>query len=238
MVSAVSGSLLRAVMEVVTRGAKRGRSKALTASAVLPFACLLWAGMVFAFQGFISESVLHRDPGIGKTWHLELPNGYTLLMVGTTDHGWVYSQARPDEDPAQRHDTIAGVRSLQVAGRYVLGGANGKTADHEGSNQVDSFFLLDTEAGKHMTFTRYEALSFQARQLGIEPNLEPISIAYSRLRFSWFDVLTALLLLLPPCAAIFYFGKWIVKIRASRPVVQPARPELVRKAPVKVLGNR
>jgi hypothetical protein len=223
--AAIGGLALRGLAQLVTRGAKKkGRSQAMSAAALFPFACLGWVAFIFLFQAFISQNLLHRDPGIGDTWHCPLPNGYALLMTDVPDHGWVYNpKTQPGESVGQRGDAIANVRTLQVAGRYILGAADSQASDHDNSNQVDEFFLLDTQAGKHMTFVRYQALEFQAKQLGIQPNLEPINSVYTRYRFSWFDVVAGVLIFLPPLAAMFFLGKWILKIRQTRQLIaQPA----------------
>ena len=224
--AAIGGLVLRSFTQLVTRGAKRGRSKAMSTAALFPFACLGWAAVMFLFQAFISQNLLHRDPGIGDTWHCPLPNGYALLMVDDPNYGWVYNpKTQPGEAVGTRGDTIANVRALQVAGRYILGAADSQASEHgnDNGNQADSFFLLDTQAGKRMTFVRYQALAFQAQQLGIRPELEPITSVYSHYRFTWFDVLAGLLIFVPPLAAMYLLAKRILKIRRSRQLIaQPA----------------
>jgi hypothetical protein len=225
--AAIGGLVLRGLTQLVTRGAKKkGRAQAMSVAALFPFACLGWAGFIFLFQAFISQNLLHRDPGIGDTWHCPLPNGYALLMTDATDHGWIYNpKTQPGEAVGQRGDAVANVRTLQITGRYILGAADSRASEHvsDGSNPVDEFFLMDTQAGKHMTFVRYEALEFQAKQLGIQPNLEPINGVYTRYRFSWFDVFAGVLIFVPPLGAMYFLGKWVLKLRRGRQLIaQPA----------------
>ncbi|HLW52202.1 MAG TPA: hypothetical protein VKW06_05125 [Candidatus Angelobacter sp.] len=222
VLAAIAGLALRSVTQLVTRGARRGRARVTTAATLFPFYCIAWAAFMFMFQAFISENMLHRDAGVGETWHCYLPNGYALLMIDNTSHGWVYDpKIQPGDTDGKRGDAVANVRTVQVAGRYILGAAESKvspTAD-DSSTQVDSFFLLDTQAGKHMAFNHYPALAFQAKQLGVEPNLEPINSAYARYRASWFDLMAALMAIIPPLAGTYFLGKSIAKVRRTRPAV-------------------
>src|SRR5579872_2218365 len=127
---AVAGTILAGLGAVIlggataffTRRVNKGRRRAVSAAILFPFACLAWAGAVFVVQAIVNESVLHRDPGLGDTWHCPLPNGYMITMIDVTDQGWVYSPKTqgPDGALAEQEDAIAGVRMLQVAGRYIL----------------------------------------------------------------------------------------------------------------------
>jgi hypothetical protein len=112
------------------------------------------------------------------------------------------------------------VRNVQVAGRYILGATDSKAFEHLGqdTNQVDAYFLLDTQLGKQTQFHSYDALRHSALQLGIEPNLQPINAVYSKFRFSWFDVLAGLMFCLPPVVGALSLIFWIVQLRRTRPL--------------------
>ena len=84
-------------------------------------------------------------------------------------------------------------------------------------NQVDAYFLLDTQLGKQTQFQNYDALRHRALELGIEPNLQPINTVYSKFRFSWFDVFAGLLFCLPPLLGFLLLIRWIVRLRRTRP---------------------
>ena len=102
---------------------------------------------MFVFQAVVNEGLLHRDLGLGDTWHAPLPNGYQIMMIDVTDQGWVYNpKTQPGSAVGEPADAVAGVRNLQVAGRYILGSADSKTFEHLGkdTNQVDTYFLMDT----------------------------------------------------------------------------------------------
>ncbi len=176
-------------------------------------------GMVFVFQAVVDETVLHRDAGLGDTWRCPLPNGYALLMIDVTDQGWVYNpKTQPSDAVGEQEDAVPGVRTVQVAGQYILGASDSKWfGSLEGdSNQVDSFFLLDTHTGKRTAFPTYEELTSEARRLGIQPKLEPIIAVYSEYRFIRFDVSVGFLLCLPPIVAICLLAWWIARVRRTR----------------------
>src|SRR5271157_5520257 len=127
-----------------TRGVTAGRWKAILVVSLFPFACLAWAGALFGFQAIVNEGVLQRDPGLGDAWHCPLPNGYALLMIDLTDQGWVYNpKTQPGGGVGEQEDAVAGVRIVQVAGRYILGGSDSQAFQYSGQErtQVDSYFL-------------------------------------------------------------------------------------------------
>jgi hypothetical protein len=160
---AVVGTILAGVAAVVLGGATalltkrvpRWRRTAILLAAVLPFFCLAWGGGVFMFQAIVNEILFHRDPGLGDTWETPLPNGYAVLMIDDTDHGWVYNpKTQVPGGVSEQEDAPFGVRVLQVQGPYIIGGldskAFGSSCDNE--TRVDSYFLLDTHSGKRTNF--------------------------------------------------------------------------------------
>jgi hypothetical protein len=219
ILAGIGALILRSAVSFVTRGAQWGRRRVILAAALFPLFCLAWAGMVFVFQAAINETVLHRDAGLGDTWHCPLPNGYALLMIDVTDHGWVYNpKTQPGDAVGEQEDAVPGVRTVQVAGQYILGASDSKWFGSLGgdSNQVDSFFLLDTHAGKRTAFPTYEAMTSEAQRLGIQPKLEPIIAVYSEYRFTRFDVFVGFLLCLPPIVAMCLLVWWIARVRGTR----------------------
>jgi hypothetical protein len=175
------------------------------------------------FQAVVNESVLHRDPGLGDTWECPLPNGYALLMIDTTDNGWVYNpktQADP-EGVADGPDTVSGVIVMQVAGRYMLGGADSKSFEHTELNkhQVDSYFLLDAQTSQRSLYSAYDDLLVAAHKIGIEPKFEPIATVYSIYRFTWFEVFAGFLLCVPPLVWMCLVVWWVSRLRKGRMIV-------------------
>lgn len=220
-IAALGAAVFGCITAILTRGIATGRRRAVVAAGLFPFVCLGWGGAVFVFQAVVNEALLHRDLGIGDTWHAPLPNGYQILMIDVTDHGWVYKpKTQKFSAVMEREDAVPGVRQIQVADRYLLGATDSKSFDRLGTNvdQVDGYFILDTQLGKRLQFKDYYALQQKARELGIEPKLQPIDSVYSKLRFSWFDVFAGLLFFLPPALGSLLLILWIVRLRRNRQV--------------------
>ena len=203
----------------LTRGALQGRKTLIIAAILFPFLCFAWAGAVFVFQAVVNETILHRDAGLGDSWRCPLPNGYALLMIDTTDQGWVYNpKTQPGDGVGEQEDAIASVRLVQVAGPYILGGSDSHGFDRpeNQSSAVDSYFLLDTRTGKRTGYPSYEALRDKARELGFPLNLAPINAVYSQYRFTWFEVIVGLVLCVPLLVGAVLLVRWIVRVRRTR----------------------
>jgi hypothetical protein len=219
ILAGIGALVLGGATAFLTRGAQRSRRRVILAAALFPFVCLAWSGIVFMFQAVINEGLLHRDAGLGDTWRCPLPNGYALLMIDVTDQGWVYNpKTQPGGAVGEQEDAVPGVRTVQVAGRYILGASDSKWFGRleDGSTQVDSFFLLDIQVGKHTTFPSYEALTVEAQRRGIQPKLVPIKALYSKYRFTGFDVFVGFLLCLPPMVATYLLVRWVARVRRTR----------------------
>ncbi len=173
-------------------------------------------------QAVVNEGLLHRDLGLGDTWHAPLPNGYQIMMIDVTDQGWVYNPKTQHSDSSigEREDAVAGVRKVQVTGRYILGGADSKSFEHLGqeNDQVDSYFLLDTQTGKRTQFQSYDAMQSRALEMNIKVSLEPINSVYGRFRFSWFDVFAGLLFCIPPLLGLFLLVVRVLRLRRTRSI--------------------
>ena len=222
IVAAIGGATLGCTTALLTRGVAKGRRRIIIAASLFPLVCLGWGGIVLVFQGVVNEGLLHRDLGLGDTWHAPLPNGYQIMMIDVTDQGWVYNpKTQPGSSVGEQEDAVAGVRNLQVAGRYILGAIDSKSFEHlsRDTNRVEAYFLLDTQSGKRTQFQNYDALRQSALGLGIEPNLQPISTVYSKFRFSSFDILAGLLFCIPAGIGALLLMRWIVQMRRARPIL-------------------
>jgi hypothetical protein len=130
VMASISGAILGGATAWFTKGVQRGCRTAILVAVAFPFACLAWGGLVFAFQAVVNEAILHRDVGLGDAWECPLPNGYALLMIDVTDCGWVYNpKTQLSGGVSEQEDAPYGVRLVQVAGRYVLGGLDSKADD-------------------------------------------------------------------------------------------------------------
>ena len=230
----VIGSILASIGFVVfggttaflTRGVREGRKKAILAASAFPFSCLIWAGVVFIFQAAVNVGLLHRDAGLGDGWDCPLPNGYAIEMIDVTDQGTVYNPKTQTVSGvvSGQNDVANCVRIMQVTPRYILGGLDSKAYNYLGSNsdQLDGYFILDTQAGTRTDIPTLDALRLSAASLGIQLNLEPIETVYDHYRFTWFDVVSAFLLIVPPLIVAGLMVRWIVRLRRSRILPQPA----------------
>src|SRR5258706_11155596 len=229
ILACIGGTMLGGATAFFTRGVKENRRKAIIAASAFPFVCLAWAGAVFFFQAVVNETAFDRDPGLGDAWHCPLPNGYALMMIDVTDYGWVYNpKTQIGGGVGEQEDAIFGVRAVQVAGRYIIGGIDSKIPDDEslvGNNygQMDSYFLMDAQTGKRSDFRTYDELNSAAQTLGIQPDLRHIDDVYRKYRFTWFDTFGAFLLFVPPVVAADLLLSRILKLRRTRAEVsQPA----------------
>jgi len=217
---------LAVVTTVLTRRVPVGRRRAILAAAILPFIWLGWGACVFIFQAVVNEVLLSRDLGIGDTWHAPLTNGYQIMMIDVTDQGWVYNPKTQPDGVAEQDDAVAGVRKVQVAGRYILGGVDSKAFDRSGKDDasVDSFFILDTSTGQQTTFKTYDGLCGRAQALQIKVNLEPISTVYGRFRRTWFDVFASVIFFMPPVGGFVLLAWWVWYLRRTRVDLRLAEP--------------
>ena len=186
-------------------------------------ACLGWAGGVFVFYAVVNEVVFHRDPGIGDAWTCPLPNGYAIEMIDVTDRGSLYN---PKTQDINSRDALSDVCVLQLAGRYILGGAACKSDVPHGPEAHDAvltYFLLDTRTGKRADFPKYKDLRDAAIKLNIKLRLDRIDVVYGRYRFTWFDALAALGIFGVPLFCGWLLFRWMIRIRKSGSLLpQPA----------------
>ena len=213
----------------LTRRAKTERRKVIATASLFPLAFVVWALLVLLFQGTVNQNLLHRDPGFDDLWACPLPNGYGIEGIDDPDVGVLYRLKTQKTGSVSWgtgiDDAIGGVRILQIAGPYILGGTDSHFDDGSGidENKVDSYFLQDTRTGRHTKFASYDALRSAAQELGLELKLEGISNVYSKFRFTWFEVFTNLMLFVPPVLGLWLLARRIIRVRRMRSMVpEPA----------------
>ena len=142
VLAAIGGAILGALTSLLTRDLGEPRLPAIRAARLLPFACLIWAGLVFAGQAVVNVGLLHRDIGTGDSWYGPLPNGYQISFVDVIDQGRI--------EVAGSGSGLNGVRLLQVSGPYLLGAVDTHWFEHSSSktDTVDSYFVIDTHTRK------------------------------------------------------------------------------------------
>ena len=219
VLAVIGAGVMVLVAGFFTRGC-HGRRKVIVAASILPFACLGWAALIFVFQAVINEGYLHRDPGLGDDWHCPLPNGYELLMIDVTDHGYLFNPKTKGShySVVEQEDAASNIRLLQVSGPFFMGGTDSKALENEINDKqgVDGYFLLDTRTGKRTDFADYDSLKNAATQAGIRLSLQPIDEVYSKYRFTWFDVFAGLLFVIPPLGGGIAIILWVLRVRHSR----------------------
>lgn len=204
--AAVGSAVLPALVECFTDVESLSGRRLVRAATRFPFGCLVWAGVVFVFQAVVNVGFLHRDPGLGNGFDCPLPNGYALSFVGVTDIGTLY-----DPKDLIREREVSYVRTMQLAGPYVLGGCGSSWVDRAGE-EIATYFLLDTRTGKRADFKSFDELRQAARQVNVEPGLVPIGSIYTKYRFTWFDLFVAMLLVGPPLIRAVFLVRWTLRL--------------------------
>jgi hypothetical protein len=216
---------LQTLTAAMTRHEENGpragtRQRVIRFTKLLPFACLACVAIVFVFQGYVNATFLHRDIGLGDASYCPFPNGYSLLMIDVGDQGTVYNPKTQlsDDSVSDQSDTISGVRELQIAGAYILGGADSQYSAHFGQNNppMDRYFILNAQTGQHADFPSEDELRIATSKLGISLKLEPIFDVYRRYRFTWFDLVAVLLMVIPPLVAAGLLLWSIMRLRGGR----------------------
>jgi len=194
------------------------RTRWAVAMAAFPFACVAYSGIWFVGYAAINDIVFHHDPGLGDGWYTDIGNGYAIDFIDVTDQGKVHPTRGADRglsDP----DGISGVRRIQVAGPRIFGSEDRNHFSHLGqeSNAETSFFSIDTATHKITRFQTEEALRTYASQQGTSLALRPIYNVYSQFRFSWFEPIAGLALVIPPAVAFAWMIRRIYLIRREMP---------------------
>jgi hypothetical protein len=212
----VAGFVLGWVAEFFIRHATEGRREAIRAVRWLPFKCLMSVAIVFISYQVVNVAVRHNTSLRGDVWTCRFPNGYGILMIDSTYEGFVYDtkiRGLRIEGIEDQEGTVGGVRIVQIAGRYILGGSVSGYVGPDGD--VDTYFLLDTQTSKHTNFLSYDTLRNSAAQLGIPLKLEPVYDVYKRYRFTWVDLAFALLASIPPLVFGWLLLRQIARLRKS-----------------------
>ncbi len=113
---------------------------------------------------------------------------------------------------------------MQLADRYILGGADCRRDGPHGPTDYDAvvyYFLLDTTTGERGDYPRYEGLRDAAAKMRIQLSLKRIDDVYRRYRFTWFDGLAAIGMFGVPllCGCLPFI--WALRIRESRHLPPP-----------------
>ena len=139
-------------------------------------------------------------------------------MTDVTDPGLVYNRKTqsPEGFIREREDAVFDVRSLQIAGQYILAGVGRQYPSDDGEEKCCRlYFLLDTRTRQRTRFSDYNALIATAVKLGAQPKLEKIDVVHAKCRYTWFDALAALAMFGVPLLCAWLLLRWIMPIRTS-----------------------
>jgi hypothetical protein len=121
--------------------------------------------------------------GAGSEGTCQLSANYSLMMVDAEGSGWVYNRKNENRRGGVnwQRDGIDGVATLQISGRYILGGRDSSGFRPSQSRAViNEYFLIDTERETITRFSSLAQLQAAAGQLGINVQLRPVNEVYSR----------------------------------------------------------
>jgi hypothetical protein len=224
----LGGTVLGLASYALTKHAGPKRKRITFASAMFPFVCVVFAGGWFVAYAVINYEAFHRDPGLGDSWETPLPNGYALMMIDTTDQGTVYNPKTQASDGvvASQHDSVFGVRQLQVSNNLIFGANDSGYFGRIGqeSKFVDSYFELDTRRGTRLDFNSLENLRQQAAKDGVLLNLREFQSVFGDYRTTWFDYVAGLILFLIPATGFVFLVRWIWMVRRALPTT-PVQPD-------------
>jgi hypothetical protein len=189
--------------------------RAMRAAALLPYACLAWAAAVFIFAGFINSVYLGRDALLGDTAQTPLPNGYALLFVDGDATVFNPATQHFGSSIGNQQDAIFGVLDLQLAGPRMLGDFEVGFPPTHKAGAPRRYFVLDTRSGVRGELANANALRDTSSALGITLAVEPIDTVFTRYRWTWFDLLAAILLVVPPMIVVGLIAKSVVRIRRA-----------------------
>jgi hypothetical protein len=217
-IAACIGSVVLGIVTfALTKSAGPERRRAVLASIIFPFACVIFAGGWFVAYAVINYDLFHRDPMLGDSWETPLPNGYALMMIDTTDQGTVYNpKTQADRGLViGREDALFGVRQLQVSKDLIFGARDSGYFDRIGqdSRAVDSYFELNTSQKTHTEFRSLEELRRRATSEGVSLNLREFQSVFGDYRTTWFDYFAGSILFFVPTAGFIFLVRWIWKIR-------------------------
>jgi hypothetical protein len=208
--SSLVGLVFGCITATVISNVSWHRRLAMSATSALPFCLLTLIVVPFILQWVVAKKM--SIPGSCR-----LPNGYSVMMIDAADPVLVYNPRNQStsEGVVWQRDGVDGVRTLQVAERYILGGRDSHGLAHlaKVGDQVDSYFVLDTETGKLTVMPSHAQLEKAASQLGIQLKLERAYTVYSRyglmpfVRVPPFGTSLALLVLL------WLLARWIMQLR-------------------------
>jgi hypothetical protein len=218
IVLSISATICGVILVVATRWYLRtirvGRGRVTTFAALLPFACVVYAGVWFIAYAVINDVVFHHDPMLGDGWYTDIGNGYAIDMIDVTDQGNVHPTDGPDRG-LNNPDGVSGVRRMQVAGAYIYGTQDKGWFENLGRDKKDEnmFFAIETSAHAKKEFSSEAELATYAKQKGVILSLRPFVEVYQEYRKSWFEVVAGIVLLAVPAFGLWWLVRWVFRLK-------------------------
>jgi hypothetical protein len=215
LVAATIGSLVLATATFRYLKAAPVRRKRMTlCTAAFPFACVLYAGIWFIAYAAVNDVVFHHDPMLGDGWYTDIGDGYAIDMIDVMDQGTVHPVTGPNGG-LNSQEGVSGVRRLQVVGSRIFGSQDLHGFEHLGQDSIEesAFFSIDTHTHGITNFATERDLASYAQQKGATLQLRPIADVYDSFRFTWFEPLAGLMLVIPPGCAFAALVRRIYSVK-------------------------
>ena len=157
------------------------------------------------------------EVGFSKPCHLT--GNYSLMMVDAESPGWVYKDMNGFQNIDWNRDGIDGVKSLQIAGNYIVGGRD--SHGFQKNAVVNEYFLIDTDTSTLRRFATWSQLEAAVTPIEIHVQLKPAISLYanSQQSPSW-GLIVLICALGALCLGLFF--SWIKKLNTLRDSDQAA----------------
>jgi hypothetical protein len=207
LVSVGLGALLLAYVGALAAGVpRRGRGFSAVFLHALPLAIVI--SILLATVAALANP---DDMVFSKPCHLT--GNYSLMMVDAESPGWVYKDTNGFQNIDWKKDGIDGVESLQVVGKYIVGGRD--TRGFRKNASVNEYFLIDTDKSSLSHFETRSQLESAVTPLGIRVQLESAYGLYADSQQSQSRGLVVLNCVLGAlCLGLFF--RWTKKLKTLR----------------------
>ena len=204
------GALLLAYIGTLIVGVPRkGRGFSTAFVHALPLAIVVFLLALISIARDVPEDVGSSSP-------CHLTGNYSLMMVDSDSPGWVYKDTHGFQNIDWTRDGIDPVKSLQVAGRYIVGGRDAR--GFQKNAVVNEYFLIDTETATLTRFPTRSQLDSAVTPLGIRVDLEPAYGIYAPSQQSESRGFVVLICLLGMLFRYLCF-RWVKKLKSLRPIM-------------------
>lgn len=186
---------------------RKGREFSTAFLHVLPLATVLLISL-----GVVAELADPEDVRFSQPCHLA--GNYSLMMVDAESPGWVYKDTNGFQNINWNRDGIDGVKSLQINGKYIVGGRDAR--GFQKNAIVNEYLLIDTDTLLLTRFATRSQLESAVTSLGIRVQLKPAYDIYSENQQPESVVLEVVACILGVLSLGLFF-LWARKLKSLRP---------------------